>query len=641
MVLGIFRKLLQNLFSRLDVLFSILGIIFGSIILILSYFNIFQQLFVGFFLLLISVIHLLIKNNYPENPYIHINLLKNDSLFSIIYVVLFFASIYNYFINLYFRSELYFILIGLLGILIYIEILNGKKHIKKIIVEILLLSLNLKAGIFYLFPSIMGVDAYRHLKIIEYLATFGHMPSMVDSYTYYFYPIFHIYVTSFYLVINSYLKDSYFISIGIVSTLLSIFIYFMVKKLINVNAGLISLLLFNLVNVNLLYNIANITPQTYVVLIYLIMVYIIFIKHSKYDYYVLSFLSFILILTHQLSTFVVLLSLVVMYLTKYIYSYVNLDNLNFKNAIKLNQNYIFYFISFLSLYWITVFITSNYTFFDYVFRPLINDIRSGITVNPDQLLSGRNIGNYYSVDYYVLTLNYLVLPILAIGGSFLWLRSRDIKKIVISFSFLLLFGVSYILPLSGYNNFLTDRWLPLIYIFVAPLSVYYLLTLTSKIRIKHLNVIFSILIVAFIIGSSIISPSVNKDNSFFLKDSNPRTQYKLSEILPLSNINSKYQGDITIDSNFIDCFTLYYYPPSQFTIDLNSTIFNFNDNFTKTNQLVTAHSLIIFRSDILKEIINIGTEAGSEYGTISYSSYNYLNTKNRVYDNNHLIGYIT
>ena len=150
----------------------------------------------------------------------------NLKLFSILYALLYLISIDLLFQHLYNRPLIYFLVIASICTLVMIQIQiysNHKFATMLILFEILLISLNLRWGILYEFPNIIGVDPIYHLNIAMDIVDFGKIPLGLD---YSAHPIMHILVAITNLLVNVSPKNSIIFSTGFVSAvLLPIFTY--------------------------------------------------------------------------------------------------------------------------------------------------------------------------------------------------------------------------------------------------------------------------------------------------------------------------------------------------------------------------------------------------------------------------------
>src|SRR5690606_38159474 len=136
---------------------------------------------------------------------------------------------------------------------------------------------------------------------------------------YFYYPLAHIFVSVSQVMGNTDIKDAMFYSIGFASVFSTIGIYLIGKKLEGPQMGLLATLLINLNNHNIVAGIANITPGSLVLCYFIFIIYAIFSEKQslKYTGFILL-VTILMVLTHQLTSFVVLLSLASIYAGLYL-----------------------------------------------------------------------------------------------------------------------------------------------------------------------------------------------------------------------------------------------------------------------------------------------------------------------------------
>jgi hypothetical protein len=223
-----------------------------------------------------------------------------------------------------------------------------------------------------------------------------------------------------------------------------------------------------------------------------------------------------------------------------------------------------------------------------------------------------------------------------VGGSLLWLKSNDLRKIAISITFLTMYGISFLIPLLGFNNFLTDRWQPFIYFFAMPPLVFYFFNVINRINRVKLNILFSSVFIFLLIFSSITSPTVNKDNPLILKNVSVRYQFKLSEIIPLRYMRTNYNGSVTMDITFSGCYGLYGFNVTQFRARARY----FDVNLLNTKNINADNNLILFRKVLLNRPTEIVSNDTIIYEKIDTVMYNNFKKNNLVYSNKELMLFI-
>ena len=547
---------LKAIMDLLDIIAAIAGIFLGSFIISLYYVINLRQQDIGFVILSASVIYLLLRNKFKKAAFTPLEINhRKKMLLNIIFFTIFSITLLIWYTHLYFRPLSYFILICLLTGIIAIEILCFKegKPVWSTLLKILLLSANIRAGLFYNFPSLMGYDAYAHARIAELTTNTGFVAPFEISGKYFYYPVSHIFFSITQIVNQIDIKDALFCSIGLVSIISTIFIYLIGKKLAGPQVGLLATLLANVTNVLIVRGITNITAGSLVLCYFMLILYLIFkedTKHKVINLSLIIFITFLMIITHQLSTFVVLVSLISIYFGKIAYNYIY----KHEEGIDISTYYILLFAVALQFYWMHTSVRPGRTFFDYVVGPFINVLKSGGEYGSDVLIVGYEYHRSL-LDTLLLHSSYLILPFFAIGGVLLWLSLRDNKKFSIVTAVIILYSFVYGIPLLGMRNLLTSRWVPLLSVFLVIVASAYIFTIIGLIK-SNRNKIFAIFTIAVIFSFFMITtPGINKDNPIFAKDTTFRNQFKDSEVSTAETISNVYSGRIKVDSLMGTCFS--------------------------------------------------------------------------------------
>ena len=272
---------LKTIKDQLDIIVAILGIFLGIIIISLYYAINLRQQDIGFVLLTASLIYLLLRTKFKKTVFTPLTITHKVKLsLNIIFFTIFSITLLIWYTQLYCRPLSYFILISLLAGIIAIEILYFREgdSVWSILFKILLLSANIRAGIFYNFPSIMGADAFWHAKMAQLITYTGFMPPFEISGKYFYYPIFHIFVSITQTVCQIDIKDALFCSIGLVSIISTIFIYYIAKKVAGPQIGLLAALLANVTDLIIVRGVANINPGSLVLCYFLLILYLLFLR---------------------------------------------------------------------------------------------------------------------------------------------------------------------------------------------------------------------------------------------------------------------------------------------------------------------------------------------------------------------------
>ena len=500
--------------------------------------------------------------------------------------------------NLYYRPISYFILICVLAGIIASEILyvrEGDKVIS-ILLQIFLLSILIRVGIFYNFPSLMGYDAYFHASMAKIITETGFVAPFELSGKYFYYPLAHIFVSITQIMGKTDVKDAIFYSIGFANIFITACIYLIGKKLEGPQMGLLAALLINLNNHNIVTGIANITSGSLVLCYFIFITYTIFSKKQEVKYTGLILLIAILtILTHQLTTFVVFLALVIIYAGKY------LHNSLCKNSLlkTTGTNYILFFLVSMQTYWTFTYVKGDISFFEMVLKPLIGVFQAGSAYSSDELIVGSVTQD--TLGTLLLHISYLALPFFSIGGVLAWFSRDDVKKInkfSVALVVIILYGLAYGIPLLGMRNLLTSRWFPLISVFLVLVAASYMLKLVSLFDLRMAKIPAILIIVVFFSFVMVETPGINKDNPLVAKDTTVRNQFKDIEIQAIETVTGKYSGNILMDSPYDSC--LFYRNPGYNSS--NAKYFDIQN--IKTGE-IDGNPMVLLRKSTLKEPVSI------------------------------------
>ncbi|WP_230669872.1 hypothetical protein [Methanosarcina barkeri] len=505
-----------------------------------------------------------------------------------------------------------------------------------LLLQIFLLSILIRVGIFYNFPSLMGYDAYFHASMSRAITDTGFVAPIETSSKYFYYPLFHVFVSIIQVMGETDIKDAIFYSIGFASVLSTVGVYLVGKKIEGIQMGLLATLLINLNNHNIVAGITNITPGSLVLCYFIFIIYAIFSEKQSLRYTGFILLTTILmVLTHQLTTFVVFLSLVSICAGKYLHNRV------YKSLfVKINSfNYILFFVISLQTYWMFTYVNSNTSFLEMVLSPLMDVLQIGSSYSSDELIMG-SVNNQETLETLLLHISYLALPFFAIGGVLAWLSREDIKKVnkfSIALVVIILYGLAYGIPLLGMRNFLTSRWFPLIAVFLALVSASYMLKLVSLFNSKKARIPVMFTIILLFSFVMVTTPGINKDNPLVAKDTTVRNQFKSIEIEAIKTVTEKCSGNILMDSPYDSCL---FYRDRAYDSS-NATYFNIQH--IQTGE-IDGSPTILLRKSTVKEPVSINDP--ERYGvniiqTLPEGFFNRFNTHDyaRVYDNDEVFAY--
>lgn len=635
----IVKKFKDKFTGNLDTILSFMGFGLGLFIVSLYYLMDLNQQDIGIAVLSACLIYYIFRKKFKNEASISSGNDRLKSLLNLSFYLVFLISIFIYSMNQYYRPLSYFILICILAGIIASEILyvrEGDRAVP-ILLQIFMLSLLIRSGIYYNFPSLMGYDAYFHAGMAKLITETGAVPPIEVSSKYFYYPIAHILVSVTQLMGGLNVKDGFFYSIGFANILCTAGIYLIGKKIEGPQMGLLAALLINLNNHNIVTGITNITPGSLVLCYFIIILYAIFSeKPGLVQTGVLLLITILMVLTHQLTTFVVFLALISILVGKY------LHNLLYGSLpiAAGSFNYILFFVISLQTYWMFTYVTRDTSFFEMIFKPLVEVFQVGSSYSSQELIMGTSI-NQDPMEALILHISYLALPFFAIGGVLTWSSRRDaikINKFSIALVVAILYGLAYGIPLLGMRNFLTTRWFPLIAVFLVLVAASYMLKLVSLFNSKKAKIPAVFIIMLLFSFVMVTTPGINKDNPLVGKDTTVRNQFKNIEIQAVKTLTGIYSGSILMDSPYDSC--IFYRDPGY---DVNNATY-FNTKQVNSREISGDHMILLRRSS-LSEPISINDPEIYGVNTIKPLPIEFFNSFDApeyelVYDNAEVLAYI-
>ncbi len=168
------KKYMDKFTQNLDVILGVMGCSLGILIVSLYYLINLNQKDIGVAILSSCLIYIFFRKKFKNETSISSGKDRLKSILNLLFYTIFLICILIYSMNLYFRPISYFILICVLAGIIASEILYVKEgdRVSSILLQIFLLSILIRVGIFYNFPSLMGYDAYFHASMARIITEY-------------------------------------------------------------------------------------------------------------------------------------------------------------------------------------------------------------------------------------------------------------------------------------------------------------------------------------------------------------------------------------------------------------------------------------------------------------------------------------
>ena len=508
------------------------------------------------------------------------------------------------------------------------------------------MSLSLRIGRFFNYPSIPGSDTHFHLNIAKLIIQNGIVPDYSIAGKYSYSCLMHIFVAINGILLNVNLKNMLFYSMVLSSTIIiSLFLYCIVNKIYNAQIALIAVLFINIADMLFVQNVTNINPSLIVYCFFLVILFCIIQQINRPQYASIIVVMILCItLSHQLSTFGVFLILSTLLLSKTIYKAYIIKilkiNLNSKDVeLHLYSDILVYFLTILLFYWSQIGPASSNSFFDKMFSRLNSTIASMIneyftegSALTSQYEKFFSIYNFYSNFLYNLGSNFLLM--LAIIGILIIIGCK--YKSRFNFSYIsttfILFGLIYAGTYIGLGYlFIPHRLLSFLQFFLvifASFATYMIYTISSKKWIKFGLMGIVILLIFFMITT----PYINNGDAVYATDMVYRDQLLYSELKSLDWSNYFLENQTL----FVDSLVS---PRSISTIDtLNispAQIEPYNPESHKNSINILVRQYVMTNPDL---------KLSGTFGTIRKLNYIELFSKvsqkyNLIYSNNYAMIY--
>lgn len=560
----------KNRFNiSLDVITSLFVLGFGLFLIIISFIS--KQLLspIGTVVFLSSLVYLILRGKLNKEHHLP-SLEVNNSLRKlnqVIFIISLCASIWLLYDNLYFRPLSYFILTLIAAASIIWEIFysgDSKGTQALILGKVIVLGFILRAGIYYEFPGISGVDPWFHNFVVQQTVSTGHVVDYINMAVlhpniYNIFPIFHITGAMTQIITSLSTYDSIFATAGFLVTLSCIFIFLIGRKLVSVKVGLLAALIFCLCDSAVLSS-TSIIAMTLGIGFVAIMLYLIFIKKSSdiASIFLMLIISAALILTHTVAALIMLVMLIGIIIGIGFHKGLNTKSPEYREILSLY--FVTLFAVFLMLWWMQIPATGVTPFFD----QMVRRFDRAMTYDVGFALTKPAAEAY--IPYFVTVFNqsgYLLLIGLGVVGSLAYFhpqsRSQHRFALVFTIASLILLSNLFVLARVG-ETVVVARWLVFEYMTLSILAVVGLVRLSNVIGNNGGRLIVVLLVILLILFPMITNNESNTDSPLF-KYNIYRTGYSESELTAVRTLSDMLHSEPVADIYF--AYAMGYMIPSE------------------------------------------------------------------------------
>lgn len=454
-----------------------------------------------------------------------------------------------------YRSPAYFVLTSICAAIIAIGIylVNRQGQIILLLVEILLVSLSLRACLFYEYPGFYGVDPWAHAAIISTWLSEGHIVSSIPAsffdYTGYVnFPVMHLNVMLMQLVTSLNIKDSLFTSVGLFYVASILFVFLFGKRIGGDKIGLLSSLLISVMQFHITWG-AWLIPTSLGVGIFSMILYKTFSSEKRKieDKLIWIIIILTIVFAHTVSSFVALCTSVIIVVVKAGY---DRFSKTYHDQLSLSFGLIILFGVSLLTRWIYSYYYPSLSFFEAVTSPLMNTLRTEVMF----------VGSGFSPSTFIWNrVGFLLLIGFIVLGSLSFLSNKYINGSIISLilTVSMMAVIIYGLPLFHIKNIIPERWLVFVAVLSAPITAQGVDTISKTVNGKFRKTMLLTIVVFSFSFFMINSTGVNAHSPFYggeYSQDPVRYSFTQSELTVVDTISKVWDGKIKTD------FFYYYLP---------------------------------------------------------------------------------
>ncbi|MGQ3412215.1 hypothetical protein ACT4ML_08120 [Natrinema sp. LN54] len=452
------------------------------------------------------------------------------------------------------RTPLFFGLASVVGTLVIGQIIFASDHDLHpglLLLQIVCFAFVFRFTALYATPGYIGIDIWTHHSFVESILSDGSL-SAISHDKHYGSPFYHLLVAASSLLYDVPIRTALYLSVGLVMPLSVLLIYATTNLLVSTRWAVLATAFYAFGSHVARWGV-HLIPTSLGLVFFLAMLYALIrvmrIEYTIRDFSLLLLLSVAVILTHQVSTFIMLVLLLAAFVAQVLFvigpfGLTRLDTSVFRTKKPVNLVGLVVFNAGLTIFVWSLTPYGEGSFLETVLLYL------GETIEESAGFLNTAGGSAEAADAgaeatptlveqivpYVDTLGFLfLLGVTFVGCLYVVHRRRaeqSVFTLLLAAAFMLVFVLG--LPMFGIRNFIPTRWFAFLYAPMAVLGAIGVRTLRGSLT-PALVVSVLLLVVLVYPGAMILAVESNADNPVF-SDHHERLAYDESELAAVESI---------------------------------------------------------------------------------------------------------
>ncbi|WP_394740974.1 hypothetical protein [Natronococcus roseus] len=459
------------------------------------------------------------------------------------------------------RTPLFFAISSVVGTLLFGQILftsDRDFHRGILLFQLVLFAFVFRFTALYTTPGYIGIDVWTHMTELTQAVYLEQSLGAISYDKHFGSPFFHLYVIASTLVYDVSLRMGLYLSMGIAMPLSILVVYAAANLLVPARWATLATAMFSVASYTVMWGV-HLIPTSMGLVFFLAIVYALIrvmrIEYTSRDFAFLVFLSVAVILTHQISTFIVLVLLGAAFLAQILFmtgplGLTRLDTSVFrtKKPVNLIGLLVFNFGLAIFVWSLTPYRDDSFlgTVLGWFGETLeesagfLELASPGATGDEEAAVPDTGTTVLDQIVPYVNEIGFLMLFGLMLVGSLYVVHRRRAEQSV--FTLVLGSGIMLVfvlgLPMFGIENFVPTRWFAFLYALMAIIGAIGLRTLSRNLSPAPVVALLLVIVLLYPAGMMLAAES-NPDSPVF-SDQHERLAYDQSELAAVDTI-----GDMT------------------------------------------------------------------------------------------------